>query len=118
MTEEIGKKEEKIEPIIKKLENFEILLQEIKEILEQSKEENDIMNSYQQVDYDEAGTVKYYGFVKKSGEWLIKRNDTANGTIRFAKSDELWRKEEAEKGYVNAWTNRANLTYFYFYEIF
>jgi len=118
MTEEVEKKEEKIEPIIKKLESFEILLQEIKEILEKEKERDDIMKPYQLSDYDDGGDVKYYGYVKKNGDWLIKREDTTNKTVRFAKCDELWRKEEAEKGYTNAWENRESLTYFLFYEIF
>ena len=106
------------QPIMNKLETFEELLTEIKEELEKMNEGVDIMNQYKLTDVDDAGAVKYYGYVKKDGTWIIERNDTTAKTYRYAKGDELWRKTEAEKDYANAWTNRATLTYFLFYEVF
>jgi hypothetical protein len=107
-----------IQPIMEKLRSLEELLTEIKEELVKMNEEADILKQYQPADIDDAGTVKYYGFVKKNGDWIIEQEDTVNKTYRFAKSSELWRKTEEEKDYANAWANRANLQYFYFYEIF
>jgi len=118
MIEKIEKKDEKNKSIIKKLEDLEQLLTDIKEELVKMNEQSNILDQYQKADSDEASAVKYYGYVKKNGDWLILRNDTANNTFRYAKSDDLWRKEESQKGYSDAWTNREKLQYFYFYEIF
>jgi len=113
---------EKFALIIRELEkeivNVTKLLGEIKGQQEKMIEEEDILKAYQIADTDDAGTIKYYGFVKKNGDWLIQREDSVNKTYRWAKGDELYKKTEEEKGYKNAWINRATLTYFYFYEVF
>jgi len=118
MTEETEKKDEKNKSIIKQLEDLEQLLTDIKEELVRVNEQFNVLDQYQVSDIDDTGTVKYYGFVKKDGSWIIEQEDTVNKTYRFAKSDDLWRKTEEEKDYKNAWTNRNQLHYFLFYEIF
>ena len=102
----------------KKLETIEGLLEAIKEQLEKINKETDILKQYQATDVDDAGTIKYHGFVKINGDWLIMKEDTTAKTYRYAVGDKLWKRTEEEKGYKVAWTNRASLTYFYLYEIF
>ena len=102
----------------KRLKTIEGLLETIKEQLEKMNEETDILKQYQATDVDDAGTIKYYGFVKTNGDWLIMKEDTTAKTYRYAVGDKLWKRTKEEKGYKVAWTNRASLIYFYLYEIF
>ena len=102
----------------KRLKTVEGLLEAIKEQLEKMNEEVDILKQYQASDVDDAEAIKYFGYVKKNGDWIIKKEDTTAKTYRYAVGDTLWKRTEEEKGYKVAWTNRAILTYFYFYENF
>ena len=102
----------------KKLKTIEGLLEAIKEQLEKMNEQADILAQYHSADVDDAGTIKYYGFVKTNGDWLIMKEDTIAKTYRYAVGDTLWKRTEEEKGYKTAWANRTTLTYFLFYEIF
>jgi len=54
------------------------------------------------------GVVTYYGFVK-SGGWFIMREDTENGSFRYTKGDDNFPKN---------WSNRENLNYDYYDNIF
>ena len=102
----------------KRLKTVEGLLEAIKEQLEKMNEEVDILKQYQATDVDDAETIKYHGFVKTNGDWLIMKEDTTAKTYRYAVGDKLWKRTEEEKGYKVAWANRTSLTYFYLYEIF
>jgi len=106
--------------IIKKINdgNKDILdlVKEISERLKKLLEERNVLDAYQLSDVDDAMAVRYFGFVKKDGSWLIRREDAT--TRRWAKSDDIPRKTEEERNYIAAWTNRAILTYFRWFEIF
>ena len=92
------------------------LIKEISERLKKLIEERNVLDAYQLSDVDDAMAVRYFGFVKKDGSWLIRREDAT--TRRWAKSDDIPRKTEEERNYIAAWTNRAILTYFRWFEIF
>lgn len=59
-------------------------------------------------DDDEATTTKYYGMVTRAKAWIILKIDTVNRTYRYA---------VGKYDYTTNWTNRASLTYKYFYEL-
>jgi hypothetical protein len=60
-------------------------------------------------DIDDSTAVEYYGTVSTTGAWLITKNDTTSGTVRYAGGN---------SGYPTNWTGRAGLTYKYLYELF
>lgn len=72
---------------------------------------DDVLDCYQMSDVDEASaTVTYVGNVDRAGNWYIKKIDTTSGvTLRFIKGT---------SNYSTNWTNRASLTYDYFYTTF
>lgn len=51
----------------------------------------------------------YYGFVDKSGNWYIMKEDDTTGNFRYSKGT---------SGFSTNWTNRASLTYDYFNIVF
>ncbi|KKR10949.1 MAG: hypothetical protein UT39_C0013G0012 [Candidatus Woesebacteria bacterium GW2011_GWA1_39_21] len=55
------------------------------------------------------GQITYYGFTNPQGEWFIMREDTENGTFRYAKGDPNFQ--------IN-WENRETLNYDYYYNVF
>lgn len=55
------------------------------------------------------GPVSYYGFINKDGAWLIMREDSNESNFRYAKGD---------SNFPNNWSNRENLRYDYFYNLF
>lgn len=57
-------------------------------------------------DIDDAGDPLYFGFVSTVESWYIMKYTEATGVIRYAIGN---------KGYANAWTNRATQTYDYFH---
>jgi len=60
---------------------------------------------------EDSSEPAYYGYVSKEGKWYIM-SATATGNVtayRFYKGD---------TGYTTNWTNRATLSYGYFYDIF
>jgi hypothetical protein len=59
-------------------------------------------------DEDKATTTKYYGLVAKNKSWVIIKNDTTAGSYRYV---------TGKYAYTTNWTNRADLTYKYFYEL-
>ena len=75
--------------------------------------ETDPLVGYQPCDIDEAGTPKYYGFAKNNGAWYIMREVT--GAYRYTKGAPQFNGGGL---YIDAWTNRANLTYDYIFEVF
>lgn len=68
-------------------------------------------DAYEIADSDTVSTTKYYGFTDADGNWYILRENTTNGTYRYAKG-------AAADVYPTQWTNRAALNYVYFYEAF
>lgn len=53
--------------------------------------------------------ITFYGFIKKGGAWFIMREDTSNGSFRYAKGD---------SGFPNNWEDRKLLKYDYYHNIF
>jgi len=76
--------------------------------------ETDPLVGYQPSDIDDNSTPKYYGFAKPGGRWYIMRE--SSGAYRYSRGA----PNDAQGGglYSDAWTNRANLTYGYIYEVF
>jgi len=54
------------------------------------------------------GTTRYYGYVDKSGRWLIIKEDTTEISYRYASGTE---------DYPTNWGNRTGLTYKYYYDV-
>lgn len=77
--------------------------------------ESDPLAGYQITDLDDSGTTKYYGYCKPNGQWYIMENNTTAGTYRYSRG---YRLENSGALYIDAWTDRANLTYSYVYEVF
>lgn len=75
--------------------------------------ETDPLVGYQPSDIDDSSTPKYYGFVKASGAWYIMRE--SSGAYRYIRGE---RTDSVGAIYSDAWTDRANLSYLYFYEVF
>lgn len=79
----------------------------------QSKGVDDPLAAFQISDKDESTSTHYYGYARPNGEWyILKETSTA---YRYATG-----KPRTSGGglYSDAWTNRANLTYNYIYEVF
>ena len=64
---------------------------------------------FQLSDQDETTTKKYYGFVNAEGGWVIQRWDTAVDQFRWS---------GGRNNFTTAWTNRASLSYDYYYALF
>ncbi|OGD83148.1 hypothetical protein A2572_03825 [Candidatus Collierbacteria bacterium RIFOXYD1_FULL_40_9] len=65
-------------------------------------------DGYKITEIDDTSSPAYYGFVKKSGNWYIMREDSS-GAYRYTKGT---------TSFSTNWTNRASLTYDYFNSIF
>lgn len=77
-------------------------------------EENNLANrimfaKYKISDIDDAADPKYYGFITADGHWYILEENTAAKTYRYA---------AGTSEYTTAWTGRAGLTYYYYYEVY
>lgn len=66
------------------------------------------MDGYRISDIDN-NVITYYGFTNKDGAWFIMREDTDIGSFRYARG---------ESNLTGNWTNRENLKYDYFSNIF
>ena len=53
--------------------------------------------------------IAFYGFINKDGAWYIIKEDPDDGSFRYAKG---------ELNFNNNWTDRENLKYDYFHNIF
>ncbi len=67
----------------------------------------DITSKYKISDIDDSPSTKYFGFTDKDGNWFIMKLTTTQ--VRYAAD---------ASGYTTAWTDRAGLTYNYFYITF
>lgn len=57
----------------------------------------------------EDGTVSYYGFINKDGNWFIMKGDNDTGSFRYVKG---------KSDFPGNWKKRENLKYDYFHEVF
>lgn len=76
----------------------------------------DPLAGFQPNDQDTSSNPRYFGFSKANGSWYIMEENTSNGTFRYATGSPL--PNQGGGLYTDAWTNRANLTYDYFHEVF
>lgn len=66
---------------------------------------SNVTDDYMIANEDSSGTIAYYGFVKPSGNWYIMKQDTINGTYRYAANTSY-------SDFTLAWANRnTTLTY-------
>lgn len=73
---------------------------------------SDQLKDYFVSDRDEAvSSPNYYGFIKKDGSWYIMRQTSSSGVYTY-------RYVKGSSDYATNWTNRASLSYDYFYNIF
>jgi len=68
------------------------------------------IEGYQVSDTDTT-SPNYYGYIDKDGRWYIMK-ETISGNIT------IYRFAKGESNYSTNWTNRADLTYDYFSEVF
>jgi hypothetical protein len=114
----MAKEKEEIKTLKEELDEIKSLLKNILEELKTSDENEDFFKPYRLSDVDEAGTIHYYGYVKRNGDWIIEAYNTSTGERRFAICDQLTKRTKAEKGYIEAWNNRARLQYRIFCDLF
>jgi hypothetical protein len=67
-------------------------------------------DSFHPADSDEANTTKYYGMTTLGGHWIILR-ETNTAEVK------TYRVTFGKTGYTTAWTGRAALDYYYWYEL-
>lgn len=69
------------------------------------------MESYRLSDKDDDGSPNYYGFTDSDGGWYVMKETVSagNDTYRFAKGS---------ADYAANWSNRASLSYDYFFNVF
>jgi hypothetical protein len=67
----------------------------------------DLTAKYKISDIDDSGTIKYFGYTDKDGNWFIM--SLTSTEVRFVKGT---------SGYTTSWTGRAGLAYDYFYNEF
>ena len=64
-------------------------------------------------DMDTGGATQYFGFVDAVGNWyIIQMSGPPVSAVRYARGDSNMNP------YIPNWTNRATLTYDYFYNVF
>jgi hypothetical protein len=78
-----------------------------------SSTETDPLVGYQPADIETVGSTKYYGFSRKNGSWYIMRE--LSGAYRYAVGTP---QPQGGGLYIDAWTNKVNLDYDYFHEVF
>jgi len=66
------------------------------------------MDGYKISEIDD-NEITFYGFTDKNGAWLIMREDTDTGSFRYVKG---------ASNFPGNWTNRENLAYDYFHNVF
>lgn len=74
----------------------------------------DPLVGYQIADKDDDAEPNYFGFVNKHGAWYIMKEESS--TYRYCTG--IVNPENGGGLYEDAWTDRANLTYDYFYKVF
>ncbi|HET7099356.1 MAG TPA: hypothetical protein VFI61_03940 [Patescibacteria group bacterium] len=70
--------------------------------------EKEVTDGYKITEVDDS-VLTYLGFTNKDGAWLIMREDTVNGSFRYARGDSNFPKN---------WSTHENLNYDYFSSTF
>ncbi len=70
--------------------------------------QNQPMDGYRISEIDD-NAITFYGFTNKDGAWFVMKEDTDTGSFRYAKGD---------SNFPGNWSNRENLNYDYFSNIF
>ena len=71
--------------------------------------QDDLTREYNVSDKDSENLIRYYGFVGRSGQWYILKENTTTQEYRYVKGS---------SGYEENWTGRADLEYGYYHEVF
>lgn len=71
----------------------------------------DILASYKISDKDDDASPNYFGFTKADGSWYILKETVSAGA-------DTYRYAAGSSSYTTNWTNRASLSYDYFYNTF
>ena len=66
------------------------------------------MDGYRISEIDD-NVITFYGFTNKDGAWFVMKEDTDTGSFRYARGD---------SNFPGNWTNRENLKYNYFSNVF
>ncbi len=66
-------------------------------------------DEYKISEIDDNGVVSYYGFLNKSGGWMVMRENTQENSFRYSKGD---------SGFSINWGGRADLKYDYYHNLF
>lgn len=72
---------------------------------------SDTLASYRISDKDDDASPNYYGFVNADGAWYILKETVSAGA-------DTYRYAAGSSDYTTNWTNRASLSYGYFYSTF
>lgn len=94
--------------------NFKVSLEEMESEVTNYFDEKfsyDTLSKYVIADKDDDASPNYYGFTDKEGNWYIMRETISSGA-------DTYRYTKGESNYDTNWTNRASLTYDYFYNVF
>lgn len=70
--------------------------------------QNQPLDGYRISEIDDS-TIAFYGFINKDGAWFIMKGDTDTGSFRYSRGD---------SNFPGNWTNRENLKYDYFSNVF
>jgi hypothetical protein len=71
----------------------------------------DPLTPYKITDKDDDASPNYFGFTKKDGSWYIMKETVSAGA-------DTYRYVAGTEDYTTNWTNRASLSYDYFYATF
>ena len=74
--------------------------------------QDDVLMKYKPADHDRTGSIIYSGHTDRFGNWYIRKDNNTN------RSNSSMRYARGSSDYSTNWTNRANLTYNYFHEVF
>ncbi len=72
---------------------------------------NESLDNFFLSDLDDASTPKFFGYTDKNENWYIMKESISSGITNF-------RYKKGTTDYETNWTNRASLTYDYFYNEF
>lgn len=70
--------------------------------------QNQPLDGYRISEIDDS-PISFYGYTNKEGAWFVMRLETDTGSFRYAKGN---------SNFPGSWSNRENLTYDYFNNIF
>lgn len=71
--------------------------------------ENQPTDGYIISEIDDINVISFYGFINQNASWYIMRQDSGTGAFRYVKGT---------SNFPESWTNRENLSYDYFSNVF